>query len=279
MKLLATLAAALLLSPGDALAAGSTGQDRRKVTKRVSFVSADGVRPSADLYLSEGDSKTPFLVLFHHGMSGRTEYRDIAPSLRRKGFDSMAVDLRAGSTAKRVGNRTAKHQTPNKSLADAELDVIAALQYARKSFPKKKIVAVGCSYSASLALRVAGTHPDLVDGVAAFSPGEFFEPVSRSTTWVLEAVGTIACPVFITSARAEESEWTAIFEAIPDARKTAFLAPGRGIHGVEVLAEKGVTSTAVWTAFEEFLGQPMGAPPATETPVTDGRPGDATTDG
>ena len=236
---------------------------------RITFPAEDGLPCTADLYLAKEDRTAPFIVLFHQASYSRGEYRPIAPRLNQLGFNCMAVDARCGSRAKGVPNETAAAAQaagkPTGNYLDALPDLLGALKYARKSQASGKLVAWGSSYSSSLCLVVAGDHPELVDGVLAFSPGEYFQP-DRPGGWVAESAARLAAiPVFITSGPYEGHQWKALFEAIPSGTKRSFLpSEAARLHGSSVLwgdlgnAEFPIPNSlapAYWQAVEAFLAQ------------------------
>jgi pimeloyl-ACP methyl ester carboxylesterase len=230
-------------------------REGRRVTEQLVLEARDGVKIAVDLYRRNEEPGVPMLVLLHDGSGSRGEYREIAPRLSRMGYNCMAVDLRAGGESDTIRNMTAKtaeQQTRNTTLVHAERDIVAALQHARATYPGSQVVVVGCSYSGALALRLAGTRPELLDGVAAFSPSEYFEAFEKPATWIRDSVGTVACPVFVTSSRGERAEWKPILDAIPSTEKTSFLPKGRGVHGVAALSE-GSEAQAYWEALTGFL--------------------------
>ena len=223
---------------------------------RISFRSADGLLITADSYFPHTSSTTPLLVLFHQAGSSRGEYNEIAPRLNKLGFNCIAVDLRSGEYSKGKDNETAIRAS-NKNLptsyADALPDIIASLRYARKHFPNRKVIAWGSSYSAALALKVAGDHPQLVDGVLAFSPGEYFSHVGESKTWIRDSAKNIKVPAFITSSKNEATDWSSIYEAIDATKRQSFIPETAGKHGSKALWKKYNDSDAYWHAVNGFL--------------------------
>jgi len=135
---------------------------------------------------------------------------------------------------------------------DARKDLVAALKYAHAKLTKGPVIAWGSSYSAGLVLEIAGDHPDLVDGVLAFSPGEYFTRFGKSNDWVKKAVAGITAPVFITSARSERDGWQAIYKAIPGP-KASFVPNTKGNHGSRALWAKFDDSAAYRAAVEQFM--------------------------
>lgn len=224
----------------------------------INFKSIDGLLITADAYTPHNRASAPLIVLFHQAGSSRGEYDEIAPRLNKLGFNCIAVDLRSGDYSRGKDNETmilaSKKNLPT-SYADALPDVIASLRYARKHYTDSKIIAWGSSYSASLSLKVAGDHPELVDGVIAFSPGEYFSHVGKSKTWIRDSARNITAPTFITSAKNESADWAAIYDVIAIDNRQNFIPETVGKHGSKALWEKYNDSPAYWNAVTGFLNR------------------------
>jgi TonB family protein len=224
--------------------------------RRISLESANRLQITADLYAPHQDPATPFIVLFHQAGWSRGEYREIAPRLNRLGFNCLAVDARSGDEINGVVNESAQ-RARDRSLGGAYLDALpdleAALARVRTDYPGARLIAWGSSYSASLALRIAGEKPGLVDAVLAFSPGEYFAKEGKPGTWVRDAAAKITVPVFITSARREEPNWAPIYAAIPEGKKSSYLPETDGNHGSRALWKEFDDSKGYWHAVAEFL--------------------------
>lgn len=208
----------------------------------------------------------PFLILLHESRSSRGEYQPILPRLHELGYTTLNVDLSAGLECREIKNVTARKaaelgRTP--TFLDSERDIADAVLWARANRAHGKLVLVGSGYSAALALRHAAEHPDLVDGVVAFSPGEVFAPLGKPATWVQDGARTLEIPVWISSARAEEKDWRPIFEAIQSPKKASFLPEGAGLHGARALWPEHPGSELYRAAFEAFLKEhfPLPKPP------------------
>jgi len=226
----------------------------------INFKSADNLLITADQYFSQPINTTPIIVLFHQAGSSRGEYNDIAPRLNRLGFNCIAVDLRSGEYSRGKDNETsirASNAGLSTNYADALPDVISALQYIRKQYDHNEVIAWGSSYSASLVLKVAGDYPQLVDGVLAFSPGEYFSHLGKSKTWIRDAAKNIKVPTFITSSKGETDSWNVIYEAIPSKSKTSFIPATAGRHGSRALWNKYDDSEAYWQAVSKFLNSEL----------------------
>lgn len=219
----------------------------------VRFAAEDDLQVTGDVYRSATPSDA-VIVLFHQAGSSRGEYREIAPRLARKGYVALAVDQRSGKVFAGVINETAaraKAQGKGTEYTDALPDLRASIRYAREKLGARRVIIWGSSYSASLALVLAGRERKLVDGVLAFSPGEYFSgkpPVAKTAA-------RIRVPVFITAAGSEAKQWAGIFRAIrAKATKTGFKPKGEGRHGSSALIP--ARSDAVpeyWAAVDAFL--------------------------
>ena len=223
--------------------------------KTITFPSADGLEISADLYLKYPHD-APFIILFHQAGYSRGEYRDIALKLTEIGFNALAVDLRSGNEVNNVVNETARRAAEKNlptSYLDALPDMEAAIKYVKDNYSNRQVIIWGSSYSAALVLKIAGDSPDLVAGVIAFSPGEYFERSGKSATFIQESAKHIQIPVFITSAKNEKDRWWSIYQAIPGKKKLYFLPQSDGIHGSRVLWDSNPDHEEYWTAMIKFL--------------------------
>jgi alpha-beta hydrolase superfamily lysophospholipase len=224
-------------------------------TKVVKFESGDGITITADLYMAH-DKTAPFIVLFHQARWSRGEYQEIAPRLNSLGFNCMAVDLRSGGEVNGVVNQTtqeAEKAMKQTQYIDSYPDIDAAVKYADQYFAEGKLIIWGSSYSSALAIRYAGDHLESIDGVLAFSPGEYFRNQGKTATYITEGATNITASVFITSAKGEKDGWWKIYEAIPSDRKHYFLPETAGNHGSRALWSKFGDSLRYWNAVEKFL--------------------------
>ena len=237
----------LLLVPLVVMASGS---------ETVTFNSEDGLLMTADVYAPYKNGAAPVIVLFHQAGWSRGEYGEIAPWLNTLGYNCMAVDQRAGEAVMGVENETAlraKKQDRPTGYISALPDIKAALAWARRHYGKDGVIAWGSSYSAALVLQVAGDSPGLVDGVLAFSPGEYFKRAGKSDSWIQTSAQHIKVPVFITSSRNEAGAWAAIFEAVKSDKKVAFIPATDGRHGSRALWKKFPDSDAYRDVVQAFL--------------------------
>ena len=224
------------------------------VEETIYFKSKDGIQVSADLYMAH-DESAPFIVLFHQAGWSRGEYVEIAPDLNALGYNCMAVDLRSGGSVndiKNITNQNAIKGMKETKYVNAIQDMEAAIEYARSNFATGKLIIWGSSYSSALSLKLAGDMSDKIDGVLAFSPGEYFASQGKPRDFVTSGASKISDPVFITSARSEKNTWWGIYVAI-SSEKEYFLPKTAGNHGSRALWEKFSDSKEYWDAVKKFL--------------------------
>jgi dienelactone hydrolase len=237
---------ALLLGYGSAAAQSPT---------TITFPSTDSLTITADVYAPLPPT-APFIVLFHQAGGSRGEYREIGPRLAAMGFNCMAVDQRSGDGVNGVSNQTAKaakDRHEQVSMLSSRQDIEAALRYARSHYARGPLLAWGSSYSAALVLVVAGQDRGLVDGVLAFSPGEYFPVAPGRPTLVTDAARAIRVPVFITSARSERKDWEPIYAALPANLRRAYVPEAEGRHGSSALWKATPGQEGYWQAVRGFL--------------------------
>ncbi len=232
-------------------------QGRAKTTmasqsETVKFTAADEVEVTADLYLIDNE-KAPFIILFHQAFYSRGEYREIAPKLNAMGYNCLAVDQRSGNSFSGIRNETHKSATAMKlstGFEDAYPDLEAALKYVKENYQPETILVWGSSYSSSLAFVLAANHSEDIDGLLAFSPGEYFLFEGKQIEDYAKAV---KCPVFITSAKSEGKDWKNISEAVTADGSTFFLPTERGVHGSSALMDKTANHEEYWEAVKKFF--------------------------
>ena len=226
--------------------------------EEINFPSLDGLTITADTYF-EHDKKQALIVLFHQAGWSRGEYLEIAPKLNKLGFNVIAVDLRSGNKVNGILNKTARRaRAAGKGVAylNARQDIESALIYSRQLVNKDtKVIAWGSSYSAALVLQIAGDKPSIVEGVLAFSPGEYFKRSGKPAHWIQQSAQTIKSPVFISSARNEKGRWKAIYNAIKGPNKMSFIPSSKGNHGSRALWDTYADSDVYWSAVQQFLSQ------------------------
>lgn len=237
----------LFSAPGCSRAAEPVALEPETTT----FESGDGLTVTAELYMTN-KKDAPYILLFHQADYSRGEYNGIAPLLNKMGFNCLAVDQRSGSNARGVVNETAKQAKKLKmktQYADALPDLEAALEYAENELKAEKIIVWGSSYSASLVFVLAEKHPEAVDGLLAFSPGEYMKVEGRT---IEDFARKVTCPVFITSA-SDETEWKTMYDKIPSENKACYIPDFPGKHGSSALWESYDKSSSYWEPVKKFL--------------------------
>jgi len=217
----------------------------------INFSAKDGVRITADLYLTP-NSNAPFIILFHQAGYSRGEYREIAPKLNKLGFNCMAIDQRSGDKVNGVDNKTkAEAKKANKATkyTDAIPDIEAAYLYVKNKIKPDKLIVWGSSYSAALMFYLANTNADGIDGVLAFSPGEYFKINGKD---IKSYASGVKCPVFITSAKNEYDQWKDIYNSVKSEKKY-FLPELSGKHGSKALWEDNKDHQEYWKEVTNFL--------------------------
>jgi dienelactone hydrolase len=225
-----------------------------KVQKElITFLAEDSLTITGDLYTHKGVEDNPFIILFHQAGYSRGEYIETVGKFIEMGYNCLAVDLRAGNEVNGIINETHKEAVAkglSTEYIDAMPDMMTAIDYVKENFEYEELLILGSSYSASLALIVAAQNPGLVDGVLAFSPGEYFK---YDETTIEEYASEILVPVFITSSREERKKWKAIYEALPDDAKRKYIPEDEGIHGSRALWKTTEGNQKYWKAVEKFI--------------------------
>ena len=222
---------------------------------KINFNASDGLSITADLYLVN-PVDAPFIILFHQAGWSRGEYLEIAPKLNLLGYNCLAIDQRSGGQINEVTNEThklAKDKNLGTNYVDALVDINSTIDYVNKTYTStEKLIIWGSSYSSALSLKIAGDRND-IDAVLAFAPGEYFESLGKSSTYISESAKNIKVPVFITSAKAEKVNWWSIYKNISIENKWYFLPKTKGQHGSRALWEKFSEHKNYWNAVQNFL--------------------------
>lgn len=228
-------------------------QSRIKVLEpeTITFESQDKLLITADLYMTNRKN-APYIILFHQADYSRGEYTSIAPELNKMGFNCLAVDQRSGRTVKGVQNKTAAEAKKLKmktKYEDALPDLEASLKYVKNELNAKEIIVWGSSYSASLVFVLGDKYQGDVNGILAFSPGEYFKIDDRT---IEDYAKNIKCPVFITSAR-DEIDWKSMYDKIPSDNKAYYIPEFEGKHGSSALWDSYSKSSDYWVPVNKFL--------------------------
>ena len=228
------------------LAAASSSFAQLKIT----FPSKDDVTITADWYPVNSESQT--ILLCHQNGFSRGEYIETAAKLNMLGFNCMAIDQRVGVEVNGIVNETAKDAKDKKKVLtfiNAEQDIVAAIDWLFAKY-KRRIILLGSSYSASLALKIANEN-DHVFAAVAFSPGEYFE----GEKFIATSVNGLKKPVFLTSSKEEAPALTELSKDIISLVKVQFIPRGEGDHGSKVLWSSKPENQDYWAALMSFLNR------------------------
>jgi len=223
----------------------ATAQNQKKIT----FLSTDNAIVTADLYLV--NDSLPYMILCHQAGSSRGEYKETARKFCRLGYNCIAVDLRSGKESNGEINETANLAEAKRLPTDfmsSEKDILGAINYAYNQ-NGKRVVLVGSSFSASLALMIAVSN-DKVKAVLAFSPGEYIKNVN-----VAAAVKKLDKPVFIASTRDEAPKVSTLAKDIISKHKIVFTPATEGEHGSKALWTVDPSYHEYWLAILMFMRQ------------------------
>ena len=217
--------------------------------KTVTFFAKDSVQITADTYFLK-DAKAMILLCHQAGFS-RGEYLKTAKKLNKLGFSCMAIDQRSGKEVNGIKNLTAidaNRKGMNVGFAGAKQDVEAAINYLYKFNDNKPIILVGSSYSASLALWIAGEHNKKIKAVAVFSPGEYLKGKNLA-----KLIKPIKIPAFVTSSKRETIPVEKLLRYVKSDYITHYKPQETGIHGSRAIWENTKGYKGYWNAFKKFL--------------------------
>ena len=219
----------------------------------VTLTAADGVKVYGE-FRPAAAKGAPLILAFHQAGSSRAEYLPLVPRLNSAGFGVLTIDQRSGGGEFGGKNRTVAALGRSAPYDAALADLEAALAWGRAQANGAPVIVLGSSYSAALVFLLAAKRPAEVQGLLAFSPGEYLgEPNA-----VVQAARTLRLPVFIDQASdAEElAASRAIFDALPGSNKTLFM-PTKGVHGAATLRRDRNAAGAEenWGAVLAFLAR------------------------
>ena len=217
--------------------------------QKVAFYSSDSIKITADLYKSS--SLNPYVILFHQEDGSRGEFNEIAPRIRKLGYNCLAVDLRYGDKFEYIKNETREFIDSlgmNAIPYEARKDIVASIDFAFKQ-NHKPVILFGSSYSASLCLLVGKNNPK-VKAVIGFSPGEFF----GSQFSVKDSIIGFNKPLFLASTSDENIYLKEMTKGVPTLSKSIFSpSSGKGLHGAKSLTNLCNNKDEYWLALLLFF--------------------------
>lgn len=187
--------------------------------RRVSFRTVDGWTIAA-LYRAPRKGK-PVAVLVHGAAAGKTEWDRLVEALGRRGWGTLALDLRGHGESAGKGDFRAFDASGEWPRASA--DVEAALGFLReKGIASGRIGVVGASIGANLVSRVKAAW------YALLSPGEDYRGVALAEDFAGRPVLAAASP----------PDAYAFRTLAGLGARGAFVLQARGGHGAQMLEEK-----------------------------------------
>jgi len=220
-------------------------------TSTITFFARDSVQITADIYFIKDAIGT--ILLCHQAGFSRGEYINTAKKLNELGFSCMAIDQRSGKEVNGIINQTAvdaNKKDVNVGYAGAKQDVEAAIDYLYDLNGQAPIILVGSSYSASLALWIAGERNKKIKAVAAFSPGEYLKGKDLA-----KLIRSIKIPIFVTSSKRETVPVTKLVRYVKPKYLMHYKPEKTGIHGSRAIWETTLGYEGYWNAFKSFLHQ------------------------
>ncbi len=137
----------------------------------VEFTTADGVEIHG--LLREAGDRRRWALLLHMMPATKESYGPLMEALSSRGVSSLAIDFRGHGESVHGAHGPLDYKTFSHEEHQAKIrDVEAAVAYLEKhqGAATARIVLVGASIGANLALQYAAAHAD-VPGVVALSPG------------------------------------------------------------------------------------------------------------
>lgn len=232
--------------------------------EKVIFQSKDGFEITADLYHS--NKSAPSIVLFHQSASSRGEFRGIAPRLQKMGFNCLAVDLRWGKQDfwSKIPNETAERYGTPKIIDNYENDqayqldkvwpiiwkayddMEVSLTYLKDNGYHGRTLVLGSSFSAMLVFKLAANGHS-VDGIAAFSPGEYHP---SQDTLLSSWAAKVKVPVYLSAGKKEVEMVRSVENMLPDGAEVT-IHHSEGRHGASVL----LANEDDWPPLLNYLNQ------------------------
>lgn len=220
----------------------------------VTLTAADGVKVYGEFWPAV-ERSAPLILAFHQAGSSHAEYAPLAQRLNRAGFSVLAIDQRSGGGEFGGKNQTVAARGRSTTYDAALPNLAAALAWGRAKAGGAPLIVWGSSYSAALVFLLAAAHPADVQGLLAFSPGEYLDAPDA----VHSAAQKLRMPVFIdqSSSKDEIDQSRSILQATASTDKTQFVPAKHGVHGSATLRTDRNAAGAEenWAAVMAFLAK------------------------
>ncbi|MBI4057354.1 MAG: alpha/beta fold hydrolase [Elusimicrobia bacterium] len=153
----------------------AVGSPARK-SQKVQLKTENGWSLSADFTPPKKDAST--FILLHGLGAGKGEWQNFRSAAHEKGYGTFALDLRGHGES--TQGPQGKREYPSFSEVDwnnVAQDVDAALGFLKKKgIPERKVVLMGASIGANIAIHAAVIHPK-IEKVILLSPGRDYQGV------------------------------------------------------------------------------------------------------
>ncbi|MFH1171181.1 MAG: alpha/beta fold hydrolase [bacterium] len=210
-------------------------------TEAIQFETEDGVTIHGTW--RNNSAKAPWTALLLHMMpSDRTSWEEFSQELAQKNISSLAIDLRGHGESVHQGSLTLKYQAfTDQQHQESFRDVLGAHQWLfGHDVPEEKIIPIGASFGATLALQDLAVHPQLHFGVV-LSPGMNYRSVDADP--LVRKLLSHQSLLLVASKADTESAAAAIeLDRIAQMPHELFLQDGSA-HGTDMLTQ------------EDFLGE------------------------
>lgn len=200
--------------------------------KNITFKVADGEVVYGTITRAKPDNHR-ILLLFHQAGANRHEYDPLISDFNAAGFDTLAIDQRAGGERWGFANKTVAQRGVSATYHQAYPDLEGALYWAQQE-DYKIIITVGSSYSAALNVILAKEHPKDITAIATFSPGEYLDDADA----IKKAAAQVRLPFYVTAEpNLGEQRVDEVLRNFKGDNLTRY-QPKAGVHGASTLVRE-----------------------------------------
>ncbi|RJQ14322.1 alpha/beta hydrolase [Candidatus Parcubacteria bacterium] len=218
--------------------------------EKITFQTEDGVKIVADWYQpetqSQGKNERPktdqpgikkAILMLHMMPSDKTSWKSLAEKLTKVGFYCLATDLRGhGESTNSTKGPLNYNKFVDQEHQLSRLDVLGAIKFLKDiGFTKEKIVLIGASVGANLAIDYAAHNPD-IKAIVALSPGLDYKGIE-----IEAAISKLTQKQFLLLAASQEDSYSfssvKILSEKTKAQKQTKLFKNVG-HGTDMLIKE-----------------------------------------
>lgn len=155
----------------------SSKKPKELLPQKIEYISRKDFKIVANLWLPpniEKNTRVPLVILLHSIAESKQMWDPYAKELAEKGYSVLAIDLRGhGESNKRKSKRLYWRSFESESWNNMLYDVTEGINYLKQNNPEvniNKIIIVGSSLGANVAVVAAEKEKDKVKGIALLSP-------------------------------------------------------------------------------------------------------------